>query len=154
MRKPKKTVVVFLAAVLCASALTLASCGQRKDAGESAQRVSSPQEITISIDFPDSSKNDDVTDESIRVEKGSTAYDAAQLYCYVENIDLYGNLTKGRITGIGDIMNGRGGSRNSWQLYVNGELQEGNDSDVRVKKGDSLEWKYNVVKKKSSKKSK
>lgn len=152
MKITKRISAVFLAASLCVTALAITSCGSSSD-DDSSQHVSSPQKITISIDYPNSSKYDDIVDESIRVETKSTAYDAIQLYCYVEDVDLYGNLTKGRITGIGDIMNGYKGSKNSWQLYINDELYDGNESDYRLKKDDSLKWKFNVVKKSSSKKS-
>ena len=121
MMKMKRTAAFILAGMLGVTTLALGACSQNPGP-DGSEHVASPEEITISIDFPKGAKNEDVKEQRIKVEKGSTAYDAIQIYSYVNDIKVYANVTDGKVIGIGSVMNGdKGNKKNSWVLSKNGE---------------------------------
>ncbi len=136
--------ITFTRLILCIAALSLAvsitACGKQQKEEETPMVNS--VDITISIDYPQSSEMDDITQESFTIEENSSVLEAIQLYCSVNEMPVTIETTGGTVVGINDLLNGDIFASRTWHFKINGELCSEPAGDVTLKDGDSLEWVY------------
>lgn len=104
----KKSTLKKILAALTAIALvaTAAACSDKTE----EEPIQDPIEVSISIDFPEGSGVEDITDETFLVEDGTTVLDALQIYCNVNDIPVNVETTSAAVFGINGVNNSDVGS--------------------------------------------
>lgn len=130
---------MILTAFLCGAMLMVSACGENEEANAP---IVSPIEISISIDYPDKASWDDVKDVPFKLEEDSSALEAIQLYCNVNEMPMLVETTGKTLYGINGVNNGDIDSERSWKFSLNGKTPRKGESKVSLKDGDSLVWYY------------
>lgn len=134
-----KIIVCLTALIMMFGLLALTGCGSGKD--DDAPDVET-FDISVSIDFPVKSELLDQTDETFKIEEGSTVLEVTEVYCSVNNIPLTVETTKGMVYGIEDVYNGDFYKNRQWRYKVNGKLCADPPGEKYLRAGDKLEWYF------------
>lgn len=96
---------ILAAATVVALAASAAACSNKTEDEPAENTI----EVSISIDFPEGSGVEDITDQTFLVEEGTTVLDALQIYCNVNEIPVNVETTAAAVYGINGINNSDAG---------------------------------------------
>ena len=158
---------ILAAATVVALAASAAACSDKTEDEPAENTI----EVSISIDFPEGSGVEDITDQTFLVEEGTTVLDALQIYCNVNEIPVNVETTAAAVYGINGVNNSEAGDAGSedgeapaeqangeesgetavegsaaitgsWHYSVNGEEGTAAENEVKLADGDSIIWIY------------
>ena len=100
---------ILAAATVVALAASAAACSDKTEDEPAENTI----EVSISIDFPEGSGVEDITDQTFLVEEGTTVLDALQIYCNVNEIPVNVETTAAAVYGINGVNNSEAGDAGS-----------------------------------------
>lgn len=136
--KKKILTRMILATLLVATLLTAAGCSE----DEEEAPLISPIKITLTIDFPEKSGREDVDGLRFKLEEDSSALEAIQLYCKVNDIPMLVETTEEILVGIDGINDEADEKKGSWKFTVNGKTTRTPENETILETGDTLAWYY------------
>lgn len=141
MKKKSIFSKLIVCSLILVMSFTFFSCNE-KDKTEG--KIVHPINVTMSIDFPDKSKIQDIVDAHFAVEEGASVLDMIQLYCTVNNIPLTVETTSTYVHGIGGVMEGDFGKR-EWQFKINDIFCDTDESEQIVENNDRITWVFKNI---------
>lgn len=140
---------ISLVALILILTVMFTACGNKS---KDEENIAHPVSITISITYPEGSGVESVKDVPFKVEEGTSALDALQLYCNSNSLALNIDTTNSKVYGIGGINNGDSVESTAadegkkvageWKLKINNKSPKGGEGKAILKEGDKMSWTY------------